>query len=54
MSAECQDCDHISRLDLSRLVTLGYGDVPLIELPLKWVCESRRSTISVTGQVGAG
>src|SRR4051812_33801078 len=50
VSGTCADCDHVSRLDLARLVTLGYGDVDLIRLPLRFVYGSERSQISVSGR----
>jgi len=35
VDAVCLTCDHWSVLDLPALVAAGYGDVPLIRLPLR-------------------
>jgi hypothetical protein len=40
VDALCQDCENISRLDRVRLAPLGYGALPLIELPLICACGS--------------
>lgn len=47
----CRACDRIVPLDLPDLVRRGYGDVPLVHLPLRCAgCGSRDCGISVSGQ----
>jgi hypothetical protein len=50
VEALCTVCDHVSRLDLTKLAALGYGDVALVELPLRRVCASKPSRIIVSGR----
>jgi hypothetical protein len=47
----CRSCDRITELDLPDLVRRGYGDVPLIRLPLRCAgCGSREFGVIVSGR----
>lgn len=50
VDALCLDCPNISRLDLPKLAETGYGHIPLVWLPLRCLCGSKRYQISVSGQ----
>jgi hypothetical protein len=50
VDAVCSDCQNIRRLDLAKLADEGRADVPLIELPLRCICGSKRSRIIVSDQ----
>jgi hypothetical protein len=41
----CKRCQHHSEADLQKLVDEGRGDVPLIHLPFRCRCGSRRTGI---------
>jgi hypothetical protein len=50
VAAICTGCQHIADLDLAALVAAGFGDVPLIRLPLRCAaCGKRGHKISVSG-----
>jgi hypothetical protein len=47
----CNACDHMRRLDLAWLVGGGFGDVPLVELPLRCTaCGAKGHNVIVSGQ----
>ena len=41
--AICRSCGHSRKLDLAALDVAGYGDIPLVELPLRCQCGGRMS-----------
>lgn len=46
----CKHCDHDAALDLAALVADGYGDIPLVELPLRCrACGLAGHAISILG-----
>ena len=49
VAALCLKCDHVRDLDLEALVE-RHGDTPLIRLPLRCRCGSRRCQIIVSGR----
>jgi hypothetical protein len=42
VDALCLECPNISRLDLAKLAETGYGHIPLIWIPLRCLCGSKR------------
>ena len=50
VDALCLDCDHIRRLDLPAPTARGMQDTPLIRLPLRCRCGSRRCRVIVSGR----
>ena len=51
MDAVCRLCDRWNTLDLDDLIRRGFGDVPLIQLPLRCAeCGEMDHKIIVTGR----
>ena len=48
----CKACGHQAEADLGKLVAEGKGDVPLIHLPFRCRCGSRRTGIICTSKHG--
>ena len=49
VSAHCLDCERVQELNLEALAE-RHGDTPLIRLPLRYRCGSRRYRIVMSGQ----
>jgi len=48
----CKACGHQAEADPEKLVAEGRGDVPLIHLPFRCRCGSRRTGIICTSKYG--
>ena len=50
--AICGRCNRARELDLAALAMAGYGNTPVIELPLRCECGSRDVKIRISGGCG--
>jgi hypothetical protein len=50
LHAICADCERVQQIDLQALVDAGWTRTPLVDLPLRCRCGSRRCSAVVSGR----